>query len=33
MRAQYVVRMFDSADDEDVSAHDGNVPGGLGFHE
>ena len=33
MRSQYVVRMFDGADDEDVPAHDGNVqPGGLGFH-
>jgi hypothetical protein len=26
MRAQHVVRMFDRADDEDVLAHDGNVP-------
>ena len=26
MRTQYVVRMFDGADDEDVPAHDGNVP-------
>jgi hypothetical protein len=26
MRLQYVVGMFDGADDEDVSAHDGNVP-------
>jgi hypothetical protein len=25
MRLQYVVRMFDGADDEDVPAHDGNV--------
>ena len=25
MRAQYVVRMFDGADDENVLAHDGNV--------
>jgi hypothetical protein len=34
MRTQYVVGMFDGADDEDVPAHDGNVPpGGLGFHE
>jgi hypothetical protein len=34
MRSQYVVGMFDGADDEDVPAHDGNVPpGGLGFHE
>jgi hypothetical protein len=34
MRAHYVVGMFDGADDEDVPAHDGNVPpGGLGFHE
>jgi hypothetical protein len=28
VRAQYVVRMFDGADDEDVLAHDGNVPPG-----
>jgi hypothetical protein len=34
MRPQFVVGMFDSADDEDVLGHDGNVPpGGLGFHE
>jgi hypothetical protein len=26
MHAQYVVRMFDGADDEDVLPHDGNVP-------
>jgi hypothetical protein len=26
MCAQYVVGMFDGADDEDVPAHDGNVP-------
>jgi hypothetical protein len=26
IRAQSVVRMFDGADDENVSAHDGNVP-------
>jgi hypothetical protein len=25
VRAQYVIRMFDGADDEDVLAHDGNV--------
>jgi hypothetical protein len=34
MRSQDVVRMFDGADDEDIPAHEGNVPpGGLGFHE
>jgi hypothetical protein len=30
MRTQNVVRMFDCADDEDVFAHDGNVPPGMG---
>ena len=29
MRTQNVVRMFDRADDEDVPAHDGNVPPGM----
>jgi hypothetical protein len=27
--AQYLVRMFDGADDEDVPAHNGNVPLGC----